>query len=104
MPPKQRILQLFLAAAVIFLLVSFHQRFTAAISKLPKRPARTKELVVASLKGEDTSWIAKHVSDWKRNIYIVNDREAKLTVPVNKGRESMVYARPSLQTRLHGIC
>ena len=50
-----------------------------------------KELVVASLKGDDTSWMQEYLPDWKANIYIVNDATAELTVPKNKGREAMVY-------------
>lgn len=49
------------------------------------------ELVVASLVGDDTSWLDEPFSDWKTNIYVVNDPNAFLTVPKNKGREAMVY-------------
>jgi hypothetical protein len=51
----------------------------------------TKELVVASLKGDAVSWISQHLPEWKASIYTVNDPTASLTVPANKGRESMVY-------------
>lgn len=50
-----------------------------------------KELVVASLKEEDTLWIGELLPDWRTNIYVVNDPSAPLTVPKNKGREAMVY-------------
>ncbi|KAF7713984.1 Uncharacterized protein PECH_006158 [Penicillium ucsense] len=50
-----------------------------------------KEMVVASMKGDDTSWLAEYFYDWSRKIYVVNDKTAPLTVAVNKGRESMVY-------------
>ena len=50
-----------------------------------------KELVVASLVGDDISWLDEPFSDWKTNIYVVNDPNASLTVPKNKGREAMVY-------------
>ena len=50
-----------------------------------------KELVVASLRDDDTSWLQKNLPDWKANIYVVNTHSAPLTVPVNKGREAMVY-------------
>ncbi|KAI0149139.1 hypothetical protein BJ166DRAFT_57333 [Pestalotiopsis sp. NC0098] len=49
------------------------------------------EVVVASLKSEDTSWLSTHLPDWKTNIYVVDDRKASLTVPKNQGHESMVY-------------
>lgn len=50
-----------------------------------------KELVVASLAGDDISWLDEPFSDWKTNIYVVNDPNASLTVPKNKGREAMAY-------------
>jgi hypothetical protein len=51
----------------------------------------SKELVVVSLRGEDTSWIREHLPDWNSSIFVVDDPHAKLTVPVNKGREAMAY-------------
>lgn len=57
--------------------------------KSPQR--REKELVVASLKGDDVSWLYNNITEWTKNIYVVDDPSASLTVPVNKGRESMVY-------------
>ncbi|KAF2875714.1 hypothetical protein BDV95DRAFT_626180 [Massariosphaeria phaeospora] len=50
-----------------------------------------KELVVASLVGDDTSWLDEHLDTWTKNIYIVNNGSAPLTVPVNKGREAMPF-------------
>lgn len=55
-----------------------------------------KELVVASLSGDDMSWLDQFFGEWKKNIYVVNNRSAPLTVSVNKGREAMpflTYAR-----------
>ena len=52
---------------------------------------REKELVVASLKGDDTAWLKEFLPDWRANVYVVDDPEANLTVSRNKGRESMVY-------------
>lgn len=49
------------------------------------------EIVVASMKHEDTSWVQQHLPDWSHSIFIVDDSSAKLTVPKNKGREAMVY-------------
>jgi hypothetical protein len=48
---------------------------------------------VASLRSEDTSWVHRHLPDWSRSVYIVDDPSAELTVPTNKGREAMVYLR-----------
>ncbi|KAJ4317765.1 hypothetical protein N0V94_004763 [Neodidymelliopsis sp. IMI 364377] len=52
---------------------------------------RSTAVVVASQASEDASWIAKSFPEWEQNIYRVDDASAKLTVPKNKGRESMVY-------------
>ncbi|CAJ2504130.1 Uu.00g115240.m01.CDS01 [Anthostomella pinea] len=49
------------------------------------------ELVVASTKDEDTAWLQRHVPEWRKSIYIVDDTKASPTVPKNKGREAMVY-------------
>jgi hypothetical protein len=49
------------------------------------------ELVVASMKRENTAWLSKNLLGWKKNIYMVDDPDAPLTVPVNKGREAMVF-------------
>lgn len=50
-----------------------------------------KDLVVASMRGDNTSWLTDSLPDWHKSIYVVDDQTAELTVPVNKGRESMVY-------------
>ena len=57
------------------------------------RPAvrKRKEIVVASMKSDDTSWLAEYFTDWSRSVYVVDDQKAALTVTQNKGRESMVY-------------
>lgn len=59
----------------------------------PARPVvrRHKDMVVASMKSDDTSWLAEYFQDWSRSIYVVDDKDAPLTVARNKGRESMVY-------------
>ncbi|TGJ79273.1 hypothetical protein E0Z10_g9488 [Xylaria hypoxylon] len=50
------------------------------------------ELVVASLSTEDTTWFHAYLPDsWPKNVYVVDDPAAKLTVPKNKGHEAMVY-------------
>ncbi|KAI1189177.1 hypothetical protein F5B17DRAFT_392274 [Nemania serpens] len=52
---------------------------------------RDLELVVASIKSENTSWIPTLLPELHANIYVADDSKAPLTVPVNKGREAMVY-------------
>jgi hypothetical protein len=49
------------------------------------------ELVVASMRRENVSWLHDYLPDWKKNIYVVDDPDADLTVPTNKGREAMVF-------------
>lgn len=50
-----------------------------------------KDLVVASMRGDDTDWLVDLLPDWHKSIYVVDDKNADLTVAKNKGRESMVY-------------
>lgn len=53
--------------------------------------ARRNAFVVAAMKSDNTDWLDKHFDDWERWIYHVDRPRGKLTVPKNKGRESMVY-------------
>ncbi|KAI2627149.1 hypothetical protein GGS21DRAFT_255716 [Xylaria nigripes] len=52
---------------------------------------RELELVVASVRTEDVSWLHEQLPDWHKEIYIADNSSAALTVPMNKGREAMVY-------------
>ncbi|KAI0432305.1 hypothetical protein F5Y09DRAFT_353780 [Xylaria sp. FL1042] len=50
------------------------------------------ELVVASMLGENTTWLYMYLPDnWRKNVYVVDDPTATLTVLENKGHEAMVY-------------
>lgn len=49
------------------------------------------EMVVASMLSENVTWLDNYLVDWKKNIYVVDDPMAKFTVPMNKGREAMVF-------------
>lgn len=49
------------------------------------------EMVIASMKRENVTWLNDYLLEWKKNIYVVDDPEAELTVRVNKGREAMVF-------------
>ncbi|KAI0203350.1 hypothetical protein F4808DRAFT_458113 [Astrocystis sublimbata] len=53
--------------------------------------ARELELVVASVRAENTSWFHTYLPSWHKNIYVADDPSAAFTVPQNKGREAMVY-------------
>ncbi|CAI7600523.1 unnamed protein product [Penicillium glandicola] len=75
---------------------SYAQKHEHGSTKQPDelaRPAvpRRKEMVVASMKSDDTSWLLEYFPDWTKSIYVVDDKRAPLTVTRNKGRESMVY-------------
>ncbi|EED24547.1 conserved hypothetical protein [Talaromyces stipitatus ATCC 10500] len=50
-----------------------------------------KDLVVASMLEDNTTWLYDSLPDWHKSIYVVDDKYADLTVATNKGRESMVY-------------
>ncbi|KAH6625440.1 hypothetical protein C7974DRAFT_201313 [Boeremia exigua] len=52
---------------------------------------RKTAVVVASQAGEDAAWIGAAFPGWTTHVYRVDEPGAKLTVPKNKGRESMVY-------------
>jgi hypothetical protein len=95
---------LFSAAFLFLVLYTFSSRlFRPAVSHPPYQeiidaatkpeivqPAE-KELVVASLAGDDTSWLDEFFDGWRKNVYVVNDAAAPLTVAVNKGREAMPF-------------
>lgn len=49
------------------------------------------EIVIASMKKENVTWLHDYLPDWKKNIYVVDDPGAELSVPTNKGREAMVF-------------
>ena len=56
-----------------------------------QKPLIQKDMVVASMQKDNISWLFEEFPDWHKNIYVVDDPNADLTVPQNKGRESMVY-------------
>jgi hypothetical protein len=53
----------------------------------------SKTLVVARTKNEDTRWTEEELSpeDWQTAVYVVDDPNAPLHPPKNKGHEVMVY-------------
>ncbi|KAL5119627.1 hypothetical protein ACEQ8H_002473 [Pleosporales sp. CAS-2024a] len=52
---------------------------------------RRTAVVVASQASENATWLDDFFPQWEKKIYRVDDASAALTVPKNKGRESMVY-------------
>jgi hypothetical protein len=68
--------------------------YTKDDKKLQVNPGpkqRRTAVVVASQASENATWLQEYFPQWEKNIYRVDDPEAPLTVPKNKGRESMVY-------------
>ncbi|CEJ82107.1 hypothetical protein VHEMI02195 [[Torrubiella] hemipterigena] len=57
----------------------------------PEAGSDDVEMVVASMSSENTTWLDQYLLDWKKNIYVVDDETARFTVPINKGREAMVF-------------
>lgn len=51
----------------------------------------TRGLTIARMKHEDTSWVDEEDLGVGQYIYVVDDPEAPLQVPKNKGHEAMVY-------------
>jgi hypothetical protein len=49
-------------------------------------------LVVASQTKDNTTWLRTGFPSWEKAIYLT-DAPSNLSVPVNKGREGMVYLR-----------
>lgn len=49
------------------------------------------DVVVARRSSENTSWLYEYFPEWHKQIYTVDDAAAALSIPKNKGRESMVY-------------
>lgn len=62
-----------------------------AVLETKGKRKRTTAVVVASQASENATWIGEAFPTWQQNIYRVDDPDAPLTVPKNKGRESMVY-------------
>lgn len=58
-----------------------------------ERPAvrRRRDMILGSMKSDNTSWLFENFPDWHKSVYVVDDKNAELTVEQNKGRESMVY-------------
>ncbi|OAX83515.1 hypothetical protein ACJ72_02130 [Emergomyces africanus] len=92
-PPAISGITLIACLAVFFLFCSFvnHCFFSFLSSPSYVSDLENRELVVASMSTADTSWLIENLPEWKLNIYVVDDPDARLTVPKNKGREAMVY-------------
>ncbi len=92
---RQRFKYVVFAVFVFILFVLFRDAaWQSTDADLNRRHAHTDndvEMVVASMKRENLTWLDDYLLDWKKNIYVVDDPTAPLTVAVNKGREAMVF-------------
>ena len=52
---------------------------------------RDVELVVASQRKDNVTWLNDYLHDWHKSIYVVDDPTNPLTVAENKGREANVF-------------
>ena len=70
-----------------------HNDLLAFDSGTPKPPGSTysRTFVAGRLKKDDVSWVKEQFPDLPTAIYVVDDPSAPLHIPVNKGREAMVY-------------
>jgi hypothetical protein len=59
--------------------------------KLEKISEPWVEIVVASVKSDNTSWVREAVPAWKSNVYVADDPLALLSLPANKGSEGIAY-------------
>ncbi|KAK2865391.1 hypothetical protein FQN49_003621 [Arthroderma sp. PD_2] len=106
----QRINQLFILISITVVFALYYLFFKSpprdhAISSTRQQPQpdsrkiakASKELVVASVKSDNISWIREEVPDWRAKVYVADAGDAGeasksgLSIPVNKGREAMVY-------------
>lgn len=58
---------------------------------LPLRTQHEVTLLVSSMDADDTGWLNDYRPEWDKKIYVTDNHSAPLTVPINKGREAMVY-------------
>lgn len=75
----------------ILMLLQIARPLGSSDLKPPVSAHGRRALVVPALQSENTSWITSNLAGWDHNIYVVDDPNAALTVPINKGREVMVY-------------
>lgn len=96
--PARALLRYF--TLTFLLLTSFFALFTCNNNVLPQQPTPKtpshpaeieKIVVVASQKEDDTSWLQQRLPSWPVARYIVDDEYAEFQVPINKGKEAMVY-------------
>ncbi|KAG8207305.1 hypothetical protein GTR04_5318 [Trichophyton interdigitale] len=61
------------------------------VLRAARKDDNTVEMVIASKKSENVTWLHDYLPNWKKNIYVVDNSSAELTIPQDKGREAMVF-------------
>ena len=96
--PGKRVPAVLVLPVILLILLGLHFHLqlgwpysSSSSQPIKNPPAAAAGIVVASLRGEDTSWVHRHLPGWSRSVYVVDDSSAEFTVPKNKGREAMVY-------------
>ncbi|OJD11075.1 hypothetical protein AJ78_08075 [Emergomyces pasteurianus Ep9510] len=92
-PPAMSGMTLVACIVIFFLFCSFANHcFSSFLDSVSYDSSwRDREIVVASMSTDNTSWLNENLPEWKKKVYVVDDPKARLTVPKNKGREAMVY-------------
>ena len=63
---------------------------TSTLRATDKDKIERVALVVASQTTDNTTWLEESFPEWEKAVYLT-DAPSNLSVPINKGRESMVY-------------
>ncbi|KAF2457874.1 hypothetical protein BDY21DRAFT_302959 [Lineolata rhizophorae] len=66
-----------------------HGSQTSAVPTTEELP--DKIVVMGRLESEDGSWVARDLPDWQNAIYVVDNPNATLHTPINKGKEANPY-------------
>ncbi|EFR01862.1 hypothetical protein MGYG_04860 [Nannizzia gypsea CBS 118893] len=61
------------------------------VLRAARKDDNTVEMVIASKQQDNVTWLNEYLPSWKKNIYVVDDSFAELSIPDNKGREAMVF-------------
>lgn len=86
-----RLFLVFLVALLFYCCMPFTTHLWPLAGLGKSSAASLVELVVASVKSDNTSWIHEYFPQYPANIYVTDDPYAPLSVPKNKGRESVAY-------------
>lgn len=83
-----------LVIGILFIVYLFSHASSPGLTRITSPGTHSNvsvHTVVAQIRSENATWLYRLLPDWNHNVYVVDDPRALLTVPMNKGRESMVY-------------